>query len=409
MDYVLRPVVEEEWPLYCRAVEGAFGSQPDDEDIRGWRTVTELDRTLAAFEGDRIIGNAGAFSMELTVPGGATLPMAGVTAVGVRSTHRRKGVLTSMMRAQLDDVVERGEPIAGLYASESIIYGRFGYGLASLQNAIEIDTGRSAFRDDEIEGRLEMVDSVEAAKLFPEVHDRVRRSQPGDVTRSQGYWDVWFKDREKHREGASARFYLVHESAPGQPDGFAAWRIKSDWSDGALPASTLALQELMATNPAALKALWRQVLDVDLIRYVKAWKRPVDEPLRWWLRDPRQLKLKAQTDELWLRLLDTPRCLAARRYATDGKLVIGVTDRFRPDNDGRYLLDAGPDGAECRRTDDEPDLSLEVADLGSLYLGTVTATALARAGRVAEETDGALLRADALFASDRAPFCATNF
>ena len=408
MEYLLRPVVEEEWPAYVRAVEAAFGDHPDDEDITTWRSMAELDRTLAAFDGDQIIGNAGAFSQELTVPGDAALRMAGVTAVGVRSTHRRKGVLTNMMRAQLDDVVERGEPIAALYASESVIYGRFGYGLASLQNYVEIETHRSAFRDDSVEGRLEVVDATAAAKVFPQVHDRARSSIPGDVNRSDAWWARFFKDREKHREGASALFYVVHESAPGEPDGYAAWRIKQRWDDG-LAGSELRLTELYATTPAAHKALWRQVLDVDLVGRVTAWKRPVDEPLRWWLADPRQLKVKAQTDELWLRLLDIPACLSARRYRVEGKVVLHVADAFRPDNSGRYALDAGPEGAECRRTDADPDLSLEVADLGAVYLGGVLPSTLARAGRVVEDTPGALMRADAMFGWDRAPYCGTMF
>ena len=408
MDYTLRPVVEEEWPAYVRAVGAAFGDHPDDEDAASWRAETEIDRTLAAFDGDQIVGNAGAFSLELTVPGDQTLRMAGVTAVGVRSTHRRKGVLTNMMRAQLDDVVERGEPLAGLYASESIIYGRFGYGLASSQIYVEIEPRYSAYRDDAIEGRLEMVDAAAAAKVFPEVHDRARRMQPGDINRRPAWWDSFFKDREKHRDGASARFYVVHETEPGQPDGFAAWRIKSDWTDG-LPGSDLRVAEFVATTPGAHKALWRQILDVDLVRKVSAWKRPVDEPLRWLLRDPRRMMVKAQTDELWLRLLDIPACLAARRYPVEGKLVLDVTDTFRPDNSGRYVLEAGPDGAESRRTDEAADLSLEVADLGAIYLGGVPATDLARAGRIVEEKDGALLRADVMFAWDRAPYCGTMF
>src|SRR4051794_17913737 len=159
MQYDLRPVTEDEFPAFARSVEAAFGSQPTDDDLPDFRSLTELDRTLAAFEGDRIIGNAGAFSLEVTVPGGASLPMAGVTVVGVRSTHRRKGVLTAMMRAQLEDVRERGEPMAGLYASESVIYGRFGYGIASSQVQVVIETDRAEYRAPLPDGRLDIVDA----------------------------------------------------------------------------------------------------------------------------------------------------------------------------------------------------------------------------------------------------------
>jgi predicted acetyltransferase len=408
MQYDLRPVTEEEWPAYVRAVEMAFGTSPADDDVVEWRTVTELDRTLAAFEGDRIIGNAGAFSLELTVPGDNVIKMAGVTAVGVRSTHRRKGVLTSMMRAQLEDVRERGEPIAGLYASESIIYGRFGYGIASSQVQVVIDTDRAEYRAPLPDGRLDILDAEAAAKVLPEIHDRTRRQTPGDVTRSSGWWDLYFKDKEKDRQGASARFYVVHESQPGEADGYVAYRVKGDWPGG-LPGATIAIQDMAWSSDAAYANLWRQVLDVDLVAKVDSWKRPVDEPLRWLLADPRRMQVRALTDELWLRPIDVPACLTTRQYLTTDRIVIEVVDDFLGSTAGRYVLDASPDGAACGTTDETVDLTLGVAELGSLYLGGVTASTLARAARVDEHTAGALTRADALFASNRAPYCRTMF
>jgi predicted acetyltransferase len=333
--------------------------------------------------------------------------MAGVTAVGVRSTHRRKGVLTSMMRAQLDDVRERGEPIAGLYASESIIYGRFGYGLASLQVGIEIETAHSAFRDPLPDGRLDIVDKEAAAKVLPGIHDRARRQQPGDINRVPAWWDNFFKDKEKEREGASARFYVVHESEPGEADGYVAYRIKGDWPSG-LPGATLRIQDWAATSEAAYVNLWRQLLDVDLVAKVAAWKRPVDEPLRWLLADPRRLQTKALTDELWLRPVDVAACLAARGYPTEGRLVLEVVDTFL-DTSSRVALDAGPTGATCTATDASADLTLGVAELGAIYLGGTLASNLARAARIDEHAPGALRRADVLFSSDRAPYCRTMF
>jgi predicted acetyltransferase len=406
-DYELRPVTEEEWPDYVRSVEAAFGTHPDEADYAEWRAVAELDRTLCAFEGDRIIGNAGAFSLELTVPGDRVVPMAGVTAVGVRSTHRRKGVLSSMMRAQLGDVRERGEPIAGLYASESVIYGRFGYGIASSQVGIEIETSRSAFREPLPGGRLDIVDKESAAKVLPGIHDRARRHAPGDVNRVPAWWDNFFKDKEKDREGASARFYVVHESQPGEADGYMAYRIKGAWPGG-LPGAGLIIQDWAANSDAAYANLWRQILDVDLVATVSAWKRPIDEPLRWLLADPRRLRVTALTDELWLRPVDPAACLAARAYPVEGRLVLEVVDSFLGGT-SRVALEAGPDGATCAATDASADLTLGVAELGSLYLGGTLASNLARAGRVDEHTAGALRRADVLFSNDRAPYCRTMF
>jgi predicted acetyltransferase len=409
-EYLLRPVVEEEWPAYCHAVEAAFGSQPEPEDITGWRTLTEIDRTVAVFDGDEIVANAGAFTFELTLPGLTTTEVAGVTAVGVRATHRRQGLLTRMMEHQLDDVVERGEALAILLASESIIYGRFGYGLASSNIGIELDSSRDAFLPRiPITGTIRIVDAEAAGKLLPGIHDAARRIQPGDIARDrQAWWDRYFKDREKHRDGATARFYIVHESAPGQADGYAAWRIKHEWSH-ALPNNELRLDELVALNPQAAAALWRHLLDVDLVGKLRAWGRPVDEPLRWMLADPRRLRVTDRADFLWVRLLDIPAALAARRYQVEDGLVLDVADAFRPAVAGRYRVDGGPDGAQCARSTATPDLSVDVTDLGAMYLGGVTATELATAGRIEERTPGALRRADAFFASSPAPFCRTDF
>jgi predicted acetyltransferase len=408
MEYELRPVTEEEYPAYVRSVEAAFGSHPADDDITEFRTLTELDRTLAAFEGDRIIGNAGAFSLEVAVPGGTSIPMAGVTVVGVRATHRRKGVLTSMMRAQLEDVRDRGEPMAGLYASESVIYGRFGYGIASSQMQVVIDTDRAAFRAPLPAGRLDILDAEAAAKVLPEIHERARRQTPGDVTRAPAWWELFFKDKEKDRQGGSARFYVVHESQPGEADGYVAYRVKGDWPGG-LPGATIAIQDMAWTSDAAYANLWRQVLDVDLVVKVDSWKRPVDEPLRWLLADPRRMQVKAMTDELWLRPIDVPACVQARAYSVTERLVIEVVDDFLGSAAGRFAIDATPSGAMCAATELSADLTLGPAELGAVYLGGVQASTLARAGRVDEHTSGALRRADVLFSNDRAPYCRTMF
>lgn len=408
MTYDLRPVTEEEWPAFVRAVSAAFGSHPSDEEYDEWRAVFEIDRTLAAFEGDRIVGNAGAYSLELTLPGEGSVKMAGVTTVGVRSTHRRKGILTAMMRTQLEDVRERGEPLAGLYASESVIYGRFGYGLASSQIGIEIETDRSAFRAPLPEGRVDIVDADAAAKVLPDIHDRARRQTVGDINRTAPWWDNYFKDKEKDRGGASARFYVVHESEAGQPDGYWAYRVKGDWPHG-LPGATLIIDDWAVTSDAAYANLWRQLLDVDLVAKVSSWKRPVDEPLRFLLADARRMRVTAMTEELWLRPIDVPACLTARTYRTDGRIVLEVVDDFMGFSGGRFALDAATGGATCTPTDEAADLTLGVAELGAIYLGGTNASVLARAGRIDEHAAGALQRADVLFGTDRAPYCRTNF
>src|SRR5207249_11070982 len=221
MDLEIRPVTADEFPSYSRACEAAFGEIPTDEDTEDWRRQTELDRTLAAFDGGEVVATAGAFSLELTLPGLACVPAAGVTAVSVRTTHRRRGILRRLMTRQLDDVAARGESIAILTASESIIYGRFGYGPASQLNGITIDKDRSAYASPPADsGRLRAVDLQTAAKVLPEVHDRARRRQPGDVSRTGTWWDVTLADRESRRGGRSGLFCVVHEDGAGQADGY---------------------------------------------------------------------------------------------------------------------------------------------------------------------------------------------
>ena len=392
-----------------------------DEDIEDWRRQTELDRTLAAFDGGEVVATAGALSVELTLPGLTSVPAAGVTAVSVRTTHRRRGILRQIMTRQLDDVVARGEPVAILTASESIIYGRFGYGLASQVVGVTIDKDRGAFSSPLADaGRLRSVDLETAGKVLPDVHDQARRRQPGDINRTSTWWEAAMADRESRRGGRSGLFCVVHEDAAGQADGYALYRFKHRWDHG-LARNQVHVDDLVATDGTAYAALWRLLLDVDLADTVDAWRRPVDEPLRWVLADPRQLCTTAVTDDIWVRLLDIPRALEARHYDVEGRLVLDLADPFRPHQAGRYVLEAGPAGASCtredagkgrpsaRRSGRGADLALGVSELGSLFLGGVRASSLARAGRVVERTPGALRRADAVFAGDPPPFCRTPF
>jgi predicted acetyltransferase len=397
----LRPVTEDELPDFIRVDYTGFGvelSQDHDE-----AEMLELDRTLAAFDGGRMVGTAAAFSFELTLPGLTSVPAAGVTWVAVLPTHRRRGVLRAMMTRQLDEIPE---PVAILGASEAPIYGRFGYGLASVGHMVHVDPRRSEFREPLVDdGRVVLVDADTAAKVLPDVFDRSRRITPGDHQRSDAWWSYWFKDKEHWREGATSRFYVVHEDGSGQADGFAAYRLKSGWDDHGVPNGEMTVESLVSVTPTARAALWRYLLDVDLMTVVKTqWVAP-DDPLRLLLADPRAARVTGVVDDLWVRLLDIPAALSARGYATDGRLVLDVVDELRPQTGGRFALDGG----ECRRTDGDPDLTLAVADLGSLYLGGVGAGALHRAGRITEHRPGAVALADTMFRSDPLPFNQTEF
>ncbi|HZU73150.1 MAG TPA: GNAT family N-acetyltransferase [Acidimicrobiales bacterium] len=410
MDLDIRPITEEEFPDFSNAVDAAFGrGQLSAEEIADWRGVSELDRTLAVFDRGRIVGTAGIWSMELTVPGGSLLPVAGVTAVGVRATHRRRGILTAMMDRQLDDVVQRGEPVAILTASESAIYSRFGYGPATFEVSVSLDSHwggyKRGFADS---GSLEQLSGDEAAAVLSEVHDRARRLQPGDISRSQAWWELFVRDRPYSRDGAGPAFFVVHRDATGTVDGWVVYRIKSSWRDG-LPDSEARIMDLAGTTAEAELALWRHVMDVDLVTRVSSWGRPTDEVVRKWLADPRRMRTTTRRDDVWVRLLDIPAALGARTYGVEGEIVLEVTDPFRPHCGGRFRVAGGPAGAECGPTKSGPDLTVDVSDLGAGYLGEPSFNLLARAGRVVEHRTGAARRADLLFGTEVAPFCRTAF
>lgn len=406
MDVEIRPITAGEFEDYTRAVSLSFGMQPQAEEVDVWRLVSEPERSLAAFEAGKIVGTAAAFSLTLTVPGGQ-VPMAGVTAVGVAPTHRRKGLLTALMRRQMDDYRSGPEPIAGLWASEGAIYQRFGYGLAAYEVGIEIDRNRSAFaKPYEATGRVNVLGKADALERFPAIYDRILPVQPGMVARTPAWWQEIYADLERSRGGASPLFFAIYTSDEGFEDGYIAYRIKHSWPEQG--PSILRIRELMATTPDAYAALWRFALDHDLMTKIEAWPRQADEPLLHMFAYPSALNLKL-ADGLWVRLVDVPAALAARRYSSEGRLAVQVRDSFCPWNEGCYEVVGGPDGAECAATDRRGELLLDSRDLGAAYLGGVRLRTLARAGRVVELVPGALERADAMFTWDPPPWCPQVF
>lgn len=407
-DFELRPITPEELKAYAAVVGVSFGWMINEEDLDFWEKLIEMDRTLAVYENGQMVGTAAGISFQWTLPGPVTAPVAGVTAVTVLPTHRRRGVLSSMMRRQLEDFRERGESIAILLASESIIYGRFGYGLATTQVGYEIDRAFGAFRREyDAPGTVSFVEKEPAASMLPPIYERVRLRQPGFIDRSDAWWEVWLKDPERDRNGASARFYVVYER-DGEAQGYLAYRIKSDWHQG-IARNEVRVTDLMTVTPDAYVALWRYCMNMDLAEKVSLHSRPVDEPARWMLADTRRLRFGNVSDHLWARLVDIPSALESRRYQTEGATSFAVVDPFCPENNGTYRLEGGPAGATCRRVDAEPDLALAVDDLGAAFLGGVSFRTLARAGRIEERTPGAIKCADAMFASDIAPWCANEF
>lgn len=410
MSIEIRPITPDEFPAFVRVPQTAFGhGMPSDEEMEMERAGFEYDRSVAAVEDGRILGTAGAYSFQLTLPGSTQIPAAGVSWVSVLPTARRRGIFRQMMTHQLTDIRRRDEALAILYASESLLYGRFGYGAATTSVGFEIDPKRATFLDPAVpEGTVRLVDKEEAQSIIPDIYDQARRQQPGELNRSPARWDNYFQDLERWRDGMSTRFYLIYENSSGHAEGYLGYRIREKWDQG-LAQNILSVGDMKAVTDEALLALWQYCLGVDLVGTVQTQTRPPDEPLRWILADPRRLRVTHLTDGLWVRLLDIPAALEARRYMIKGSLSLEVHDQVRPETSGCYQLDGSPSGATCRRIDRDPDLILSVNDLGAAYLGGVSFTTLAAAGRVQQRTPGSLIRASLMFASERAPWCSTDF
>jgi predicted acetyltransferase len=405
MTFVVRPISASELAPLRRVLGTTLGFEPQAEDESRILSYFEFDRTACAFDGTAMVGTLGAFSLTVTVPGGA-LPMAGTTVVGVLPAHRRRGALRAMMNGHFADIRRRGEPLAGLWSSESGIYGRFGYAPAAYQNAVAIDRDRATFDDEAPRGAVRLIDSDEALRLFPAIYERARMATPGMLARSE----VWWRNRRLYdpphrRQGASALVLAVHER-DGVPQGYLLYR-RAGPALSALPQQKIMISELIAVDPQAHAALWRFACDIDLVARIEAWNQPVDETLPWLLRDPRRLE-QVVHDSLWLRVMDVGAALAGRRYAVAGRLALAVEDTVCPWNHGRFTLEGDPERASCAPSNAAPDITLPVDALGAVYLGANRFQTLARAGRVSGSVE-ALRLADAMFAWDRAPWCPETF
>jgi predicted acetyltransferase len=399
MDLEIRAITPEETEGFIRATSMAFGQPPSDEDLAKRPSMKEFDRSLAAYENGSMVGGAHSRSFRMNVPGGE-LATAGVLDVTVASTHRRRGILTALMVDQLKGVHDRGEPLAALTASESVIYGRFGYGIATVHEKWSVERPYTAYAMPyELGGRLEFVEPKQMRATFPEVYRRATASRPGTIERPADMWDWIVTDYPPDRGGASAYFHVAYYGTGGNLDGYVSYRING---------TSLSVGELISTTDEAHAALWRFCFDVDLMSATGANQRPVDDPLPWMMAETRQLK-RTPYDGLWVRLVDLPAAMTGRTYSSEGRLVLEVRDEYCPWNDGRYVLDGGPEGATCRPTDMKPDLALSAADLAAAYLGTVSFTTLFHAGRVEQVSEGALALGDTMFATALKPWCPYSF
>jgi predicted acetyltransferase len=409
----IRTLQEDGWEAWTAVLNQAFGGAISPESFSDLRSVIEFDRSLAAFDGSQLVGAAGSYSFQLSVQGGELVPTAGVTTVGVRPTHRRRGVLRSLMRRQLDEVRERGEPLAALTATEGAIYGRFGYGLATQRLQASIPRRRVGLTAEALAAaagfRVRDADIQESLDECERIYAAAALRRGGILARSaESPFRQWgLADPESRRRGASALRCVLVEDADGAVAGYARFRIKMAWEETG-GEGAVHVESIFATHPGAYAALWRHLLDTDLCRDVEAGDRPVDDPLLSMLTDRRPVRTSLK-DMLYLRPVEVGAALAARRYLGEVDVVLEVEDAFCPWNSGRWRLSGDDKGAVCSRTDDAAELALGARELGAIYLGGIPLTALADAGRVREIREGALVHASRAFAADRAPWLSHGF
>lgn len=403
MDIVVRTCGPEDMPSFFATLHASFSDRrdPDDKHQDRWKHYLKPERCHCAYDGDSPVGTAAAYEFTMTIPGGE-LPTAGVTMVGVLASHRRRGILRQLMRTQLSDIHERGEPLAILWASEGHIYQRFGYGLASTLYKMDIHRGRTAFRAAvEPEGRYRMVEPDQAPKVLADTYERVRAVTPGMTARTEEWWRWHLLYVRPEEKGEGPTFIGTWEQ-DGRVEAYAIYRVKQEWAEEG-PAGKLEVMELIATSPDAARRMWSYVFGVDLVERIWSWFVPADTPLILMLQEPRRPRLTLH-DGLFLRVLDVERALSERSYAADGDLVLQIDDSFCEWVAGRYRITASGGRAEVVRTNDEPDITMTAEDLGVIYLGGFPMSRLAHAGRISSRDPKAVVRADAMFATDRAPY-----
>jgi predicted acetyltransferase len=398
---------DADWPTILQIDEQAFGSTWDEDEGAADRAVLELDRSLLARVDGQPVGHTTAYSLQMSVPGGSDLACAGVTWVGVVPTHRRQGVLTALMDQQLNDIHERGEALAALYASEPVIYGRFGYGAASHRVSLSIERGYSAL-DGPVDPALRvwLTNLADGRKDIEQVYDESRIHRAGLPSRSDLWWTRCMNDPKSMREGASELRCVLVADERG-PRAYAVFSVKHDWSSSSADGE-IRIHEHACLDASAAMALWRLILGMDLIGRVSHWNVPTDDVLLQLLVDARRA-CPILRDSVYVRLVDLPAALAARAYdvAFDG--VVEVVDRLAPWNAGRWRLATSTDGAECVRTDADPDLVLDVRELGAAFLGGTSLVAHAAAGRVQERTPGSVAALSRAFRHEPAPYCSFVF
>ncbi|MDX6502331.1 MAG: hypothetical protein QOG23_5595 [Blastocatellia bacterium] len=377
---------------------------PPLSDLPPGQITTLLDpgRTVGAFVGGQLAGTTDAATSTLTLPGGAIVNHAAVTHIGVLPSFTRRGIATDLIEHQLRDIAARGEVVASLRASEATIYERYGYGVASSFQSVEIQTARAAFRPAVgTGGPVRLLDAAEAWDILPRIYDANRPSRPGTIDRP----GVWWQGVRLRTEASSGAWYVAVHGGPGSESGFARYRpIDTDkWfvSD----QRTIVVEDFFAPTRDAYLGLLRFLLALDLVDRVMFWMLPIDDPLPWLLVDRRALRVTATHDETWLRIIDARSALTARQYIGDGSVTVAVNDPLLPNNSATFAITEG----SVEATKQQAQLHVGVEGLAAVLLGGVTWRSLAVADLAHADDPTALIVADRLFAVPDAPYAGVFF
>lgn len=403
--YAISAVTSDEAAAFVRTVGHAFGRTEDDDYVAH---IVELELadpslSLAARAEGRIIGTATALDVTMTLPAAPAARCAGVTSVTTAPTHRRRGVLSSLMRRQIDDLRARGWAWAALYASESAIYGRYGYGAGTSGYGGTIDRAWTRFATPSEPAVVDLLSADEALERVPPIYAAVAARVPGMMGVSDVMWRhriAW--DPPGARDGASGRFVVALGDRA-----YAMYRIRTDWSSAG-PDATLRVEECLATDVEAHRQIWSYLFGIDLVQHITIGRLAADHPLPWWLAERQRLRLSPSMP-LYVRLIDVGAALSQRGTRADTAVTLDVADGFCPWNARRWMLDGDGTSLQCVPAGGAAEVRLDSRELASMSLGGVTPRELAHAGLVHETTPGALARLEALLASDRAPFNAFTF
>ena len=399
----VRQLSPAQLPEFVRVHSTAFSTHRDESAVAEVVEMLGSSSNWGAFLDGEMVGTATDWATELTLPGGGTAPMAAITLVGVLPTARRRGAMRALVETQIESFRESGVPLAGLHASESTIYGRFGFGAATTQLVrVEVDRCHAGLLGNSgAGGRVRLLDHAGAADLLPIAHDRARLGLPGDIARHPDFWKYHLSPGRGEN-----RYRVVFESATGGLDGFAIYTVERRWEDG-VACGVVDVDDLVWATPEAYAGLLRYLLGIDLMRTVRLADRPLDEPLRWLLADPRHARMGPLSDGLWVRLLDLRAAFAARRYAADGRLSFEV---LRVEGGAeRLVLEADGGVGSCAAGGADADLVLGEGALAAAYLGGHRLRSLAAAGLVEERATGALARGDLMLQPEREPWCSVAF